>query len=263
MKHLVEVTHAKQQKRVGTRPLRLFILLHHGSDGHADNANSERGKWEGGTSRVGTSRVGTATRPLVAAVPALRRSIAKIRSAGRARHAPLVAGGHVDAEHCAADFSDQLRVGFGQRAEQPAFGRRFHRVEHSNHAGHATIAGRTTRATGRRRFSPCWTSRTTSGLVSLMVAMRQTTESCWRASAWRAPRRLDAAASKTHQRNCLADARRRANPTARRSENRVEIGKARFSPGSARLDVRHWRRESSTMALAPCRPLRQGDPFQW
>ena len=30
VEHLVEVAHAKQQQRVGTRPLRFLILLHHG-----------------------------------------------------------------------------------------------------------------------------------------------------------------------------------------------------------------------------------------
>ena len=35
VEHLVEVAHAKQQERIGTRPFRFLVLLHHGSDGHS------------------------------------------------------------------------------------------------------------------------------------------------------------------------------------------------------------------------------------
>ena len=36
VEHLVEIAHAKQQQRIGTRPFRFLVLLHHGGGGHAD-----------------------------------------------------------------------------------------------------------------------------------------------------------------------------------------------------------------------------------
>ena len=47
VEHLVEVAHAKQQQRVGTRPLRFLILLHHGGDGHAAMLTTEGGRGKG------------------------------------------------------------------------------------------------------------------------------------------------------------------------------------------------------------------------
>ena len=48
VEHLVEVAHAKQQQRLGTRPLRFLILLHHGGDGHADMLTVAAGAGKGG-----------------------------------------------------------------------------------------------------------------------------------------------------------------------------------------------------------------------
>ena len=60
VKHLVEVAHAKQQQRVGTRPLRFLVLLHHGGDGHAAMLTTQggRGKGEGGRGRTGRKSAG-------------------------------------------------------------------------------------------------------------------------------------------------------------------------------------------------------------
>ena len=62
-KHLVEVAHAKQQQRIGTRRLGVLVLLHHGRGDHSRtpcvgsrNAN-KRPKGRGGERAVRTARV--------------------------------------------------------------------------------------------------------------------------------------------------------------------------------------------------------------
>ena len=47
VEHLVEVTHAKQQKRIGTCPFRFLILFHHGGDSHPAMLTTESLAWKG------------------------------------------------------------------------------------------------------------------------------------------------------------------------------------------------------------------------